>query len=214
MQLEIFTFNPFQENTYILYDESKECVIIDPGCYDADERTELTDFIESNQLNPVVLLNTHCHIDHVLGNKFVADKYKLTLQIPEGELETLHATALYGHTFGIYMTASPEPGYFLKDNETVKFGNSELKCISAPGHSPASICFYNEKEKYLIGGDVLFYKSIGRTDLPGGNHAQLLNSIRTRLFVLPDNTKVFSGHGVETSIGAEKKHNPFVGLGT
>ncbi len=145
MQLEIFTFNPFQENTYILYDETKECVIIDPGCYDADERTELTNFIEANQLNPVGLLNTHCHIDHVLGNKFVADKYKLTLQIPEGELETLHATALYGHTFGIYMTASPEPGHFLKDYEIVKFGNTELKCISAPGHSPASLCFYNEK---------------------------------------------------------------------
>ncbi len=212
MQLEIFTFNPFQENTYVLYDETGECAIIDPGCYDADERNELSDFISGKQLKPVLLLNTHCHIDHVLGNKYVADRYKLQLQIPNGELETLHATTLYGHTFGIYMTQSPEPGHFLEDNEIITFGNSSLKCISAPGHSPASICFYSENDRFLIGGDVLFYKSIGRSDLPGGNHEVLLNSIRTRLFVLPGDVKVFPGHGIETSIGDEKKHNPFVGF--
>ncbi|MEO8146539.1 MAG: MBL fold metallo-hydrolase [Bacteroidia bacterium] len=212
MELEIFTFNPFEENTYVLYDETQQCIIIDPGCYDADERNELTNFIESKNLKPAALLNTHCHIDHVLGNKFVADQYKLMLQIPDGELETLHATTLYGPTMGIYMVASPEPSHLLKDHELIKFGNTQLQCISAPGHSPASICFYNENDKILIGGDVLFYRSIGRTDLPGGNHAQLLASIRTRLFVLPDNVKVFPGHGLETSIGAEKKQNPFVGL--
>ena len=214
MQIEIFTFNPFEENTYVLYDETQECVIVDPGCYDADERTELSDFIKSKNLNPVALLNTHCHIDHVLGNKFVADQYKITLQIPDGELEGLHATTLYGHSFGIYMVASPEPGHLLKDNETIKFGNTELKCIAAPGHSPASLCFYNENDKTMIGGDVLFYKSIGRTDLPGGNHDQLIASIRKRLLVLPDDVKVFPGHGIETTIGAEKKDNPFVGLGS
>lgn len=210
MQIEIFTFNPFEENTYVLYDETLQCIIIDPGCYDADERAELANFIESSNLKPVALLNTHCHIDHVLGNSFIANKFKLQLQIPDGELSTLHATAVYGPTFGIQMEASPEPGKFLMDNEKITFGNTELRCILAPGHSPASICFYIEKEKILIGGDVLFYKSIGRTDLPGGNHQQLLNSIITRLFVLPDDVKVFPGHGLETSIGFEKKHNPFL----
>lgn len=210
MQIEIFTFNPFQENTYVLFDETLECIIIDPGCYEADERATLANYIESKNLKPVALLNTHCHIDHVLGNRFVADKYKLLLQIPDGEQATLDATTVYGPTFGIHMDPSPQPGKLLSDNEIIKFGTTQLQCILAPGHSPASICFYNATEKILIGGDVLFYKSIGRTDLPGGNHQQLLNSIFTRLFILPDDVKVFPGHGIETSIGFEKRHNPFL----
>lgn len=210
MKLEIFTFNPFEENTYVIYDESKQCIIIDPGCYDKAEQNELASFIETKNLKPVALLNTHCHIDHVLGNAFVASKYGIGLQIPDGELGVLKSTVVYGPTFGIVVEPSPEPIHFLKDNEVINFGMTTLKCISAPGHSPASICFYNEASSILIGGDVLFYRSIGRTDLPGGNHDQLLKSIRTRLFVLPDDVVVFPGHGMETHIGFEKLHNPFL----
>ena len=210
MRIKTFTFNPFQENTYILYDETKDCVIIDPGCYEKFEKDELANFIETNHLKPVRLLNTHCHIDHVLGNYFVADRYQLKLEIHQGELQQLRATAVYGPTYGIFMEPSPEPSSFLNEGDAVKFGNTTLEIFFTPGHSPASICFYNRDEKKLIAGDVLFYQSIGRTDLPGGNHHQLLNSIREKLFVLPDDVIVYPGHGPETKIGFEKKYNPFL----
>ena len=210
INIKKFTFNPYQENTYVLFDESASCVIIDPGMYDGSEQNELVTFIKGAGLEPVLLLNTHCHIDHVLGNKFVFDQWGLKPQFNRGELPILHAIPGYAPQMGMNYELSPEPEVFLPESGQVSFGNSTLELIFAPGHSPAHLCFYAEADNFLIGGDVLFYNSIGRTDLPGGNHQQLLNSIRQNLFILPNDCKVFPGHGQSTTIGFEKQHNPFL----
>lgn len=210
INVHYFTFNGFQENTYILYDETKECVIIDPGCYTNEEQQELSNYIDHNGLKPVKLLNTHCHIDHVLGNNFVAKKYKIGLEMHEKDLPTLHATPEYGHLYGFNIDKSPEPTVLLNEGDTVKFGNSELDVVFAPGHSAGHIVFIANKEKFIIGGDVLFYGSIGRTDLPGGDYDTLINSIKTKLLPLANDFKVYSGHGPATSIGFERDNNPFL----
>lgn len=208
--VDYFAFNGFQENTYILHDETKECVIIDPGCYSNTEQQELVNFIESKGLKPVKLLNTHCHIDHILGNNFVAKTYNLGLEIHEKDLATLHATTEYGHLYGFTVDKSPEPSNFLKEGDVVKFGNSQLDVLFVPGHAPGHIVFVCHEQKFVINGDVLFYGSIGRTDLPGGDHQTLINSIKTKMFVLGDDYKVYTGHGPATSIGFEKMNNPFL----
>ena len=210
MQLKYFTFNPFQENTYILFDETNEAVIIDPGCYDAEEKKILFDFIKSEKLNPVRLLNTHCHIDHVLGNKFVSDAFGLKPEIHPIELPLLKAVSQYGANYGIFAEPSPEPLTTLEENKTIQFGTTVLTMIFSPGHSPGSICFYNEATKILIGGDVLFRMSIGRTDLPGGDMDTLLKSIREKLFTLPGDVVVYPGHGPSTTIAFEQLNNPFL----
>ncbi|RZK82463.1 MAG: MBL fold metallo-hydrolase [Pedobacter sp.] len=210
IQIKKFTFNPVRENTYILFDETKECVIIDPGMYDGAEQTELTNFIKEEDLKPVLLLNTHCHYDHVFGNKFVFDNWSLRPQFHKGELVVLHAIPGYAPQMGLHYELSPEPEVFLSETGKVRFGNSELELIFAPGHSPAHLCFYAKAENFLIGGDVLFYNSIGRTDLPGGNHGQLISNIKNNLFILPDDCEVYPGHGPSTTIGFEKIHNPFL----
>ncbi len=206
----IFTFNPFQENTYVLFDETNECVIIDPGCLTEAEEKTLTDFIESKNLKPVKLINTHAHLDHIFGNAFVAKKYNLGLEIHKGELLFLQNGQASAARFGLKMAPSPAPSHFIEEGELIKFGNTELKTLFTPGHSPASISFYCEKGNFVIGGDVLFRQSIGRTDLPGANHQTLLHSIRTQFFTLDDDVKVFSGHGGATTIGHEKQYNPFL----
>ena len=205
-----FTFNPFQENTYILYDETKECIVIDPGCYTDSERKELTNFIEANDLKPIRLINTHCHIDHVMGNKFIAEKYDLELEIHSGEIPVLDSLLDVSKKYGIPVEPSPDASIFIEAGDLVKFGNTTLKTLFTPGHSPASISFYCEADQYVIAGDVLFYGSIGRTDLPGGNHATLLKSIREQLFVLDGGVRVYPGHGPATSIGFERDNNPFL----
>jgi hydroxyacylglutathione hydrolase len=210
INIKQFTFNAYQENTYVLFDETGECVIIDPGMYDGSEQNELVQFITAAELKPVALLNTHCHIDHVFGNKFVFDHWALKPQFHQGELAVLQAIPGYAPQMGMHYELSPEPETYLSESGEIKFGNSRLTLIFAPGHSPAHLCFYAEADNFLIGGDVLFYQSIGRTDLPGGNHEQLLNSIRENLFILPPETKVFPGHGKSTTIGFETKHNPFL----
>ena len=210
IQLKKFTFNPYQENTYVLYDETGECVIIDPGMYDGTEQNEFVSFIKSNALKPVLLLNTHCHIDHVLGNKFVFDNWSLKPQFHEGELYVLQAVASYAPQMGMHYELSPLPEVFLPESGDITFGNSKLSIIFAPGHSPAHLCFYASEENFLIGGDVLFYRSIGRTNLPGGNHQQLSDSIKNNVFQLPDDCEVFPGHGPSTTIGFEKVNNPFL----
>lgn len=210
INIKQFTFNAYQENTYVLFDETGECVIIDPGMYDGSEQNELVQFITAAELKPVALLNTHCHIDHVFGNKFVFDHWGLKPQFHQGELAVLQAIPGYAPQMGMHYELSPEPETYLSESGEFKFGNSRLTLIFAPGHSPAHLCFYAEADNFLIGGDVLFYQSIGRTDLPGGNHEQLLNSIRENLFILPPETKVFPGHGKSTTIGFETKHNPFL----
>lgn len=208
--IQTFTFNPFQENTYLLFDDTNDCVIIDPGCSNTNERKLLKDFIKKNNLKPVKILNTHCHIDHILGNKFIADTYKLGLEANEKDLKTLAAGRVSAEIFGIDYEESPQPSVFLNEGDVVKFGESALEIVFTPGHSTGSICFYNRDDKFVIGGDVLFFQSIGRTDLPGGNHQLLLESIRTKLFTMPDDFTVYPGHGPSTTIGFEKENNPFL----
>ncbi len=210
INIQQFTFNPYQENTYVLFDETSECVIIDPGMYEGSEQNELVRFIKDKGLKPVLLLNTHCHIDHVLGNKFVFDQWGLKPQFHKGELPLLHRVVSYAPQMGFQYEVSPEPEVFLGETGTVSFGNSQLELIFAPGHSPAHLCFYAKNENFLIGGDVLFFRSIGRTDLPGGNHQQLIESIKNNVFVLPDDCEVHPGHGPSTTIGYEKLNNPFL----
>ncbi|MDQ8003713.1 MAG: MBL fold metallo-hydrolase [Pedobacter sp.] len=210
ISLKFFTFNPYQENTYVLFDETGECVIIDPGIYEGNEQNKLVNFITEKGLKPVLLLNTHCHIDHVLGNKFVFDQWGLKPQFHKGELPLLHRVVSYAPQMGFQYEVSPEPEIFLEETGTVSFGSSQLELIFAPGHSPAHLCFYAKQENFLIGGDVLFFRSIGRTDLPGGNHQQLIESIKTNVFALPDDCEVFPGHGPSTTIGYEKVNNPFL----
>jgi len=208
--IQQFTFNPYQENTYVLSDESGECVIIDPGMYDGQEQNAFVKTIKEAGLKPVLLLNTHCHIDHVFGNKFVFDNWGLKPQFHQGELFVLQSVPGYAPQMGLNYEMSPEPEVYLQETGTVTFGNSTLELIFAPGHSPAHLCFYAEEDGFLIGGDVLFRNSIGRTDLPGGNHQQLLNNIREKLFVLPVDVVVYPGHGPSTTIGFEKQNNPFL----
>lgn len=212
MAVAIFTFNPFAENTYILYDDSRECIIFDPGCSNQEEQNQLTDFIESNRLTPVKLINTHCHIDHVLGNKFVAEKYNLPLVSHEGEKSVLAMQPQVSSMYGIPYNPSPQITEFLSDGDQVTFGNTTLDVLFTPGHSPASISFYNKEEGIIIAGDVLFQGSIGRTDLPGGDFKTLEESIKQKFYVLPDEVVVYPGHGPSTTLGIEKKTNPFVRL--
>jgi glyoxylase-like metal-dependent hydrolase (beta-lactamase superfamily II) len=210
ISVQSFTANPYQENCYVLFDESKDCVIIDPGAYTSQEQNELSRFIESQKLTPVKLLNTHCHIDHVLGNAFVHSLYGLLPEFHWLELEVLHAIPGYAPQMGIRYELSPLPETFLSESGKIAFGQIELELIFAPGHSPGHLCFYSRVDNFLIGGDVLFYQSIGRTDLPGGNHQQLLDSIKHKLFNLPTDCVVYPGHGPSTQIGFEKAHNPFL----
>lgn len=210
VQIQKFTFNPYQENTYVLYEESGACAIIDPGMYGTDEHDQLVEFIAEKGLKPELLLNTHCHIDHVLGNHFVHETYDLIPQFHEFELPVLVEVQNYAPQMGFHYDVSPIGETFLPSEGTVRFGSQELQLIFAPGHSPGHLCFYHPGQGFLIGGDVLFYNSIGRTDLPGGDHDQLLDSIRKNIYSLPETTIVYPGHGPETLVGDEKVSNPFV----
>ncbi len=209
MDLAVFTFNDFQENTYVLYDETRECVIIDPGMNNDIERIQFSEFIIANQLIPKILFNTHCHIDHVLGNQFISDKYNIGLTSHQGEQMVLDFVPKVSDMYGIPFQGSPDIKNFVEEGDFIKFGSQELRVLFTPGHSPASTSLYHKESAILIAGDVLFQKSIGRTDLPGGDHQTLLNSVRDKFFVLPDDTRVYPGHGPSTTIGIEKKTNPF-----
>ena len=208
--VDFLTFNAFQENSYILHDETKECVIIDPGMYSQEERDQFLEFLKSKELKPVRLINTHCHLDHIFGNNFVSSHFGLKLEIHQGEEEMLKAAPQVGQMYGIKTEANEAPIAYLTTDDVIEFGNTILSILFTPGHSPASISFYNEDSGNLIGGDVLFSGSIGRTDLPGGNMNTLLDSIKTQFMVLPDDVIVYSGHGPATTIGAERLSNPFL----
>ena len=207
--IEKFTYNPFQENTYILYDETKECIIIDPGCFSKEEKVHLLSFIEDNQLKPVQLLNTHCHVDHIQGNYIISRDYNLKLAAHKFEIPILKNSPEWGYMqYGIKGDLSPEIELFLEENDIIEFGNSQLETIFLPGHSPGHIAFVNHDQKFVINGDVLFRGSYGRDDLPGGNIYDLSNSIQNKLFKFPDDYTVYAGHMGETTIGVEKRTNP------
>lgn len=208
--IKVLTFNPVQENTYVLYNEHNECIIIDPGCYSGEEKETLRSFITTNELHPQMLLNTHCHLDHVFGNKFIGEAYRLPLQIHKNEEAILQMAPASGLMFNLPFDNYTGELIFLKEGDIILLGEDSLKVIETPGHSPGSICFYCEKQKFVIGGDVLFYQSIGRTDLPGGSHESLIKNIQEKLFVLPHDVKVYSGHGPATTIGDEIKYNPYL----
>ena len=210
LTVHTLTFNPFQENTYVISAPSGECIIIDPGCFDEYEREELVECIDKQKLKPVRLINTHCHIDHVLGNAYVAKTWNLGLEIHMGEIPVLASGVSVSNMYGVPYDPSPLPSSFLAEGDEVVLDGISMKVLFTPGHSPASICLYNQSDGWVIGGDVLFYESIGRTDLPGGDHQTLLRSIRSQLFVLPNETIVYPGHGPTTKIGYEKMFNPFM----
>jgi glyoxylase-like metal-dependent hydrolase (beta-lactamase superfamily II) len=205
-----FTFNPVQENTYVVYNETGECCIIDPGCYFGNERNELKEFIQTSGLTPKYLLNTHCHLDHVFGNKFVHDTWALTLHLHEKEKPVLEYAPTFSLSWGLSFDNYKGDLIFLREGDTIALGNDAFQVLFTPGHSPGHICFYSQAQQFVIGGDVLFRESIGRTDLPGGNFDTLIASIRNQLFVLSDETVVYPGHGPKTTIGYEKIHNPFL----
>ena len=211
MKIKSFAFNPFQENTFVVYDETKECIIIDPGCYTEKERTELRRFITREELKPVKLINTHCHIDHVLGNKFASELWNLELYMHKEDLPLLENAGNIGKMYGLEdYEGSPYPKHFLAQDDTLTFGKSSFKILFTPGHAPGHICLYSKENNLLIVGDVIFQRSIGRTDLPGGDHSTLINSIITQLLPLPEETTVYCGHGPSTTIGKEKIGNPFL----
>lgn len=210
LSVNIFVFSPVAENTYILFNEEKKAIIIDPGCYYEEEKNQLSSFLQSNNLTPVQLINTHCHLDHVFGNKWVYETFGLELYLHKNEEMVLNYAPVAGKNWGLPFENYSGPLHFLHQNDTVQLGTDILKVLETPGHSPGSISLYCKAQKFVVSGDVLFKESIGRTDLPGCNHAALINSIRTELFVLPDDVVVYSGHGQETTIGHEKKYNPFL----
>ncbi|MDQ2721369.1 MAG: MBL fold metallo-hydrolase [Bacteroidota bacterium] len=210
-QIKDFTFNPVQENTYLLYNQHSECIIIDPGCYFDDEKETLKSFINLNKLQPKILLNTHCHLDHIFGNKFIAEEFKLTLKTHLLEKSILELAPASGLMFNLPFDNYQGEIIYLKECDKVFLSEDELEVIHAPGHSPGSICFYCKKQHFLIGGDVLFQNSIGRTDLPYGSQEDLVRNINEKLFILPEDVKVYPGHGPATTIGDEMKMNPYLG---
>ncbi|HUR67237.1 MAG TPA: MBL fold metallo-hydrolase [Chitinophagaceae bacterium] len=209
LSVKSFTFSPVQENTYVLYNEQKQCCIIDPGCYFPEERDELKTGIEKTGLTPVLLLNTHCHLDHVFGNKFIYDTWGLPLHLHEKEKPVLDFAPQSGIMWQLPFDNYDGPLVYLKEGNNIRIGEEELEVRFVPGHSPGSIAFYHEAAGLIIGGDVLFNLGVGRTDLPGGDFDTIIQSIQTQFFTLPDETKVYSGHGPVTTIGFEKMNNPF-----
>ncbi len=210
VRIEKFIFNAFQVNCYILTEDSGVCAIIDAACYEDREKQEVKEFIERNNLRLVRNLNTHCHIDHILGNKFIADTFGIYPEYHEGSVPLLVPANEIAGSFGYTIDEIPAPAGFLKDHEKITIGTSDLEVLYTPGHADGSVCFYNKEQGFVLTGDVLFRDTIGRTDLPSGNFDLLMKSIHEKLFTLPDNTIVYSGHGPETTIGYEKLNNPFI----
>ncbi|MCB0839882.1 MAG: MBL fold metallo-hydrolase [Bacteroidetes bacterium] len=205
-----FTFNPYQENTYIISDETHECVIIDPGCYSSKEQELFSNYIDQNKLNVKKLLNTHGHIDHMLGNAFVKQRYEVPFITHKLVVPELEATQAYGALMGIHPDPSPNPDQFVDEGDTITFGNTTLEVLFTPGHSAGHISFFDRPGKNLFSGDVLFQGSIGRTDLPGGSFPVLMKSIFDKILPLGDDVKVYCGHGPSTTVRQERVSNMFI----
>ncbi len=210
MHIKSFVFNPFYENTYVVSSQEGNAFIFDPGCYEEYEIEELSEYIDSERLKIKAIINTHCHIDHVLGNEALKTKYEAPLMIPENEVEIFNAVPAYAPQWGITGYKHSDVDDLLKDMHTLSLDEVNFEVLEVSGHSPGHLMFYEKNEKKVIGGDVLFRESIGRTDLPGGNHDDLLKNIQSKVYTLPEKVIVYSGHGSETSIGHEKRFNPFV----
>jgi|WetSurMetagenome_2_1015567.scaffolds.fasta_scaffold36348_2 hydroxyacylglutathione hydrolase len=209
--MEIFrlVFSPIEVNTYILADDSGKCAVIDCGCYGMKEFEKLSLFLQKRNLTPELLLNTHCHLDHVFGNGMFLRKYKLGTFCHKLEEENLNDSPDHAMLFGLKMETPPDPSGFLNDGDIVNFGSEELMVLHVPGHSTGSLAFYSSKSSVVFTGDALFSGNIGRTDLPGGSYETLIHSIKSKLFVLPPSTIVYPGHGEATVIEKELKTNPY-----
>ena len=214
LQVNSFVFNPFSENTYIILDEETlKCVVVDPGCSSPSEVDELLGFIDLHQLKPLMVINTHGHIDHIMGNEAVKKNYGIQAAAHPDAKNDILRSRQQAMMFGLPMIEECQlPEKDLEDGETIQVGNGTLEVICTPGHARGSISLYAPAEGMVFTGDALFCRSVGRTDLPGGNFEELRESIRTRLFTLPDDTEVFCGHGESTTIGEEKDFNPYVAV--
>lgn len=210
LQIQPFVFNAYSENTYVLSDETRECVIIDPGCYEREEREILSRYISQNELKVVKLLNTHGHIDHMLGNHFVKTHYKVPFITHAKVVQELEAVMGYGIIFGMNPDPSPQPDELVDEGDVITFGKQRLEVLFTPGHSAGHISFFHRASSNLFSGDVLFNGSIGRTDLPGGDYPTLMRTISEKLLALGDDIRVHCGHGPSTTIGQERVHNPFI----
>lgn len=210
LTIHSFCFNAFQENTYVLYNEQKEAIIVDPGCYLKQEQEALSNFIKDNGLTPKILLNTHCHLDHVFGNNYVCELYGLTALIHPNEQIILDRLPEAAARWGVATDSFRGTVKYIHQDEIITFGNDSFKVLATPGHSPGSVCFYNEAQGFLLGGDLIFLDGVGRTDLPGSNPQDLIKSIRDQIFPLPDAVTIYSGHGEPTTWGREKANNPYI----
>ena len=210
IEIQKFVFNSFQENSFVLYNERGECILIDPGCYSSEEEQLMVQFIEENNLKPIRIINTHGHVDHILGVEYLSQKYSLPLEIHEEDKRLTELSPSYGSMYGFEVKVPSNIKTSLSDEMEIEFGESKLRLLHVPGHSPGSIAIFAENEKFVIVGDVLFKGSIGRTDLPGGDYDTLMKSIFQKLVPLGDEVTVYSGHGPETSIGYERISNPFI----
>ncbi len=210
IELKEFAFNPLQVNTYLLYNEERKCIIVDPACIYQEEKDALSGFIEEQKLKPVMLVNTHCHVDHAVGNGFINEKYGLKPMIHKAGKPILDSAPEQGQLMGFPPFSNPEPEKYLLDNENISLGDDEIEVRYTPGHADGSICLIIHEQKILLSGDVLFANSVGRADLPTGDMGLLRKSIRKKLFTLDDDFVVYPGHGPATTIGNEKAYNPFV----
>ena len=210
LSIQSFCFNAFQENTYVKKKKKKEAIIVDPGCYLRNEQEALSSFISSNELIPKLLLNTHCHLDHVFGNNFVSEKYQLTAHFHKNEQPVIDRLPEGGARWGVPCDPYTGPVQYIEQDEILVFGEDQFKVLVTPGHSPGSVCFYHQEQDFLIGGDLIFKDGVGRTDLPGSNPLDLMNSIKTQILPLPDTMTIYSGHGPATTWGREKKANPYI----
>jgi hydroxyacylglutathione hydrolase len=210
LTIHSFCFNAFQENTYILFNEQKNAIIVDPGCYLRNEQEALVNYITEHELTPTLLLNTHCHLDHVFGNNFVSEKYGLTAHFHKNEQPVIDRLPEGGARWGVPCEPYKGPVQYIDQDEIIHFGKDQFKVLVTPGHSPGSVCFYNQAQDFLMGGDLIFKDGVGRTDLPGSNPLDLIKSISTQIVPLPDTMTIYSGHGPETTWGREKKANPYI----
>jgi hydroxyacylglutathione hydrolase len=210
IKIEKFVVNPLQENTFLLFDETGECILIDPGFHFKQEHDEIREFIEDHHLKPVMIANTHAHFDHIMGVEFIRREYGIPFRIHPDDKFWIDRAIDQARMFGFEMEPVGPPDSCFTDGDTLSFGHTILRILHVPGHSPGHVVFFSGSDKILIAGDVLFYGSIGRTDLPGGDYHTLISGIKSKLFLLPEDTKVYCGHGPETSLGFEMSSNPFL----